>query len=327
MTTAARVRHSTRKHEPFMSDIVISEFMDEQAVDDLRRSLDVLYDPALADQPEALAARLGDARGLIVRNRTQVRAALLETAPRLRVVGRLGVGLDNIDMGECEARGIVVMPATGANNIAVAEYVIVTALMLVRGAFNARRRMLDGEWPRSELMGGEVYGRALGLVGFGGIAREVASRARALGMRLQAYDPLIPADAEIWAEAGVTPVALHHLFEQADVVSLHVPLTCQTRHIVDAARLNTMKPTAVLINAARGGVVDDAALAQALREGRIGGAALDVFETEPMTAGSTFADSPNLILTPHIGGVTQESNQRVSWLTADNVRRVLEARP
>src|SRR5699024_5667789 len=234
-----------------MSDIVVTEFMDVAAVDSLRRNFDVHYDPDLADQPDALAARLGNARGLIVRNRTQVRESLLKSAPHLRVVGRLGVGLDNIDVPECVSRGIEVMPATGANNVAVAEYVITAALILVRGAFEGRRRMLAGEWPRNELMGGEVSGRTLGLVGFGSIAREVASRGRALGMLVEAYDPQIPADSDIWAEAGVVPVTLEYLLRQSDIISLHVPLTNQTRHLIDADRLKAMKPTAVLINTAR----------------------------------------------------------------------------
>lgn len=309
-----------------MSDIVISEFMDEAAVESLRRTFSVHYDPELVDQPEALAGLLGDARALIVRNRTQVQAAVLDAAPRLRAIGRLGVGLDNIDVGECESRGVKVMPATGANNVAVAEYVIAAALMLVRGAFDARERMLAGEWPRNELMGGEVHGRNFGLVGFGGIAREVAARARALGMHVLAYDPFIPPDAEVWAQTSVHAVKLEALFADADVISLHVPLTRMTRHLIDADCLNTMKSSAVLINAARGGVVDDRAVADALRQGSIAGAALDVFETEPLTAGSPFKGAPNLILTPHIGGVTRESNERVSQVTADNVRRVLEAR-
>jgi len=308
-----------------MPQIVISEFMDESAVAGLAKGYDVLYDPQLVDRPDALAEALCDATALIVRNRTQVRPALLEAAPGLKVVGRLGVGLGNIDMEACEARGIAVCPATGANNTAVAEYVIAAVLALLRGAFFSRGKMLSGAWPRGALMGNEISGRTLGLVGFGAIARETAARAQALGMSVIGTDPYIAPDNPAWGY--IQPCSLDELVSEADAISLHVPLTDDTRHIIDAARLAAMRPGAVLVNAARGGVVDEAALADALRNGTLGGAALDVFESEPLTAEAAerFDGIENLILTPHIAGVTQESNVRVSAVTAANVRQVLEA--
>jgi len=307
-----------------MRQIVISEFMDESAVDRLSSAYEVLYDAGLVDRPDALAAALADAAALIVRNRTQVRPPLLDAAPGLKVVGRLGVGLDNIDMEACRERGIAVRPATGANNTAVAEYVIAAVLMLLRGAFLSRDEMLAGSWPRGALMGNEISGKTLGLVGFGAIARETAARAQALGMSVIGYDPFIAPDDPAWGY--IQPCALDELVAEADAVSLHVPLTEETRHIIDAGRLAAMRPGAVVVNAARGGVVDEAALADALRHGTLGGAALDVFETEPLTAEAAglFDGIDNLILTPHIAGVTQESNVRVSAVTADNVRQVLE---
>ncbi|WP_349360789.1 hydroxyacid dehydrogenase [Stappia sp.] len=300
-------------------DIVICEFMDEAAVESLSRVQSTLYDPTLVDDPARLAQALAGARALIVRNRTQVRGALLEAAADLTVVGRLGVGLDNIDLEACATRGIEVIPATGANAAAVAEYVIAATLLLVRGAFDRRAAMIAGAWPRNSLIGGEIAGRTLGLVGYGGIAREVAARATALGMRVIAHDPHLPEDDSVW---GTTePVALDDLCARADVVSLHIPLTEATRHLFDEARLATMNAGAILINTARGGVVDDAALAEALRRGHLGGAALDVFETEPLTAeaGALFEGLENVILTPHIAGVTGESNVRVSALIAEKV--------
>ncbi|MFR2385900.1 MAG: NAD(P)-dependent oxidoreductase [Bilophila wadsworthia] len=171
-----------------MAEIVISEFMDEAAVADLRASFDVLYDKTLVDRPEELAAAAAGCRALIVRNRTQVRGALLEGA-HLRVVGRLGVGLDNIDCKACRERGIAVIPATGANNTAVAEYVLAGLLMLARGCYCGTFAVAAGAWPRERMVGGEISGKVLGLVGFGGIARDVALRARACGMRVMAYDP------------------------------------------------------------------------------------------------------------------------------------------
>jgi (S)-sulfolactate dehydrogenase len=310
-----------------MAEIVITEFMDEGAVAGLRRDYGVVYDPTLVDRPDELLPLLGDCRGLIVRNRTQVRGALLGAAPGLRVVGRLGVGLDNIDVEACAARGVEVFPATGANDLSVAEYVVTTALLLLRGAYLSRDAMLAGLWPRDRLMGRELSGRTVGLVGFGGIAREVAVRAIGLGAACIAYDPYLADSHSAWDLARRSD--LPELLGEADVVSLHVPLTTGTRHLIDAAALGRMRADAVLINAARGGVVDEAALALALKEGRLAGAALDVFETEPLTreAAQPFVGIANLVLTPHIAGVTVESNRRVSAVTALNVRQVLARRP
>ena len=308
-----------------MPDIVISEFMDEAAVADLARGHDVLYDAALVDRPADLAAAVKGARALIVRNRTQVRGALLAGASALRVVGRLGVGLDNIDMPACAARGIKVFPASGANDLSVAEYVITAAMALLRGAYGGTDQVIAGKWPRNAMIGRELSGRVLGLIGFGAIARETAARALALGMTAVAFDPFVKADDPVWARTGVTSAPLGALLAGADVISLHVPLTDGTRDMINAAALGQMKKGAVLINAARGGVVDEAALAAALKAGRLSGAALDVFAREPLDAagGAVFAGCPNLILTPHIAGVTEESNVRVSWLTVENVRRAL----
>ena len=302
-----------------MPDIVITEFMDEAAIASLKARYDTVYDPALVDQPEKLAMMVGQARALVVRNRTQVRGVLLESAKKLSCVGRLGVGLDNIDMEACKARDVAVYPATGANDLSVAEYVITTAAMLLRHAYTANEAMLSGKWPRQALAGRELAGKTLGLVGFGSIAREVAWRAQMLGMTILAYDPYCPADDPAWRLAR--NVSLDGLLETADVVSLHTPLTDQTRHMIDAGALARMKADAILINAARGGIVDEAALAAALKEGRPGGAALDVFETEPLTAeaGEKFKGIANLVLTPHIAGVTEESNERVSHLIAEKV--------
>ncbi|MCC2597624.1 hydroxyacid dehydrogenase [Pusillimonas sp. MFBS29] len=305
--------------------IIISEFMDEAAVDQLRARFDVTYDAGLVDRPDDLLAAVAHADALIVRNRTQVNQALLAGAPQLKAVGRLGVGLDNIDVAACEQRNIQVLPATGANALAVAEYVIVSAMLLLRGVFAASPDIARGEWPRARLSDGrETGGKVLGLIGFGGIGQLAASLARNLGMSVCAYDPAIKDDAAIWQETGVRPVSLDQLLEQADVVSLHIPLLDSTRGLFDAARIAKMKPGAVLVNTSRGGIVDEAALVSALQEGRLGGAALDVFEQEPPT-GQHLAHLPNLILTPHVAGVTAESNQRVSQLIADRVSKCLSA--
>ena len=307
--------------------IVISEFMDEAAVATLAAHHATEYDRDLVDRREELKARLIDADALIVRNRTQVNVELLAAAPRLRVVGRLGVGLDNIDVPACAARDVLVIPATGANALAVAEYVIGVAMVLLRGTYFATADVAAGKWPRGALSSGrEIAGKTLGIVGFGGIGRLTGRLGRALGMRVIGFDAeLAPADA-VWRDDGVEPRTLDALLAQSDVLTLHVPLLPATRNLIDARRIAAMKPGAILVNTARGGVVDEAAVAAALASGRLGGAALDVFEKEPLPAGSPLAGCPNLILTPHIAGVTAESNERVSSMIADKVIEALATR-
>ena len=307
-----------------MAEIVISEFMDEKAIRDILAGRDVLYDPQLVDRPDDLLQAVRGARALIVRNRTQVRGGLLEAASKLEVVGRLGVGLDNIDVAACAARGIAVHPATGANDLSVAEYVITAMLVLLRGAWFATPEVIAGKWPRMTTIGRELAGKTLGLIGLGSIARETASRARALGMQVAAFDPLLPTDHPAWQLAA--PATIEELLFRADVLSLHVPLTPATRRMIGAPQLSAMRRGSLLINAARGGVVDEEAVIEALRSGQLAGAALDVFESEPLDAagGSRFAGVPNLLLTPHIAGVTEESNVRVSDVTARRVLATLE---
>ncbi len=305
-------------------NVVVSEFMAEGAVAELQGKFQLQYDPTLVQDRARLLAALAGADALIVRNRTQVDAELLAHAPKLRVVGRLGVGLDNIDVPACEERAIRVIPATGANALAVAEYVIGCTLMLLRGAYLARDEMDAGDWPRNRLgEGRESAGKTLGLVGFGGIGQLTARLAQGLGLQVLAHDPLIGEDAAVWGDLKVRPCALDELLAQSDAVSLHVPLHEGTRRLIDAARIARMRRGAVLINTSRGGIVDEAALAVSLRAGHLGGAALDVFEQEPLPAGSVLAGVPNLILTPHIAGVTLESNERVSSLIAERVAQAL----
>jgi (S)-sulfolactate dehydrogenase len=307
--------------------IVISEFIDDAAATSLARDFDVRYDAALVERPAELGVELASADALIVRNRTQVNAALLAAAPRLKVVGRLGVGLDNIDLPACAARRIDVIPATGANARSVAEYVIGTALLLRRQAYGASAAVAAGEWPRTALsQGRELAGGTLGIIGFGSIGRLVAELAHRLGMQVIGHDAAIAPDSASWAEQHTAPRPLDDLLHESDVVSLHVPLTEDTRRLLDARRLSLMKRDAILINTSRGGIVDETALAAALRGGMLGGAALDVFEHEPLPAGSVLAGCPRLLLTPHIAGVTRESNARVSALVAREVAAALARR-
>jgi (S)-sulfolactate dehydrogenase len=237
------------------------------------------------------------------------------------------VGLDNIDLAACSARAIEVIPATGANALAVAEYVMAAAFALVRGAFFSTAAVAAGQWPRAALSSGrELHARTLGLIGFGSIGRCVARLGRAVGMRSIGFDAHVAASALAWKDEQTEPRRFEEVLREADVVSLHVPLTPETRGLVDARALELMRRDAVLVNTSRGGIVDEAALAAALRAGRLGGAALDVFEAEPLAAGSPLADCRNLILTPHIAGVTRESNVRVSMLIAERVAAALAAR-
>jgi (S)-sulfolactate dehydrogenase len=310
-----------------MADVVVTEFLDPGPLEDLKRHYSVHVDTALWNKPDQLAAELASAVGIIVRNRTQVTASVIAKAPKLKVVGRLGVGLDNIDLDACKARGIVVCPAIGANAVSVAEYVIGSALFLARAtAYTMSSRLIAGEWPREAAGAGwEIAGKRLGIIGYGNIGQTVAGRARAMGMSVAAFDDYVPANSPAWNDT--TRQTLDDLLAASDVVSLHCPLTPETRHLLDARRLALMKKGALLINAARGGVVHEIALADALKSGHLGGAAMDVFDVEPIDvkSGSVFRDVPNLILTPHVAGVTRESNDRISTITVENVLRVLKS--
>jgi len=304
--------------------ILISEFIDERALPPLRAKHEVLYDPKLVDDAASLMAEAARADALIVRNRTQVRGELLAALKQCKVIGRLGVGLDNIDVAACKARGMQVIPATGANALSVAEYVICSAMLLLRGTYQSTADVAGGKWPRAALSNGrEMAGKTLGLIGFGSIGQLTAGLARGLGMTVIAFDAMMDRDHPAYAAGNVRPAGLEELIVSADVVSLHVPLVDSTRNLFDAARIAAMKPGAVLINTARGGIVDEAALAAALKSGQLGGAAIDVFDSEPLPASAHFVDCPNLLLTPHIAGVSAESNERVSFMIADKVLEAL----
>ncbi len=308
-----------------MPDVVVTEFIEESALAELSREFSVVYDPDLVNRPEDIKLLAAEAPALIVRNMTQVRGEVLAACKALKVIGRLGVGLDNIDMEACRARHIQVFPATGANALAVAEYVIAAILIGLRPIWNVTDKMAGGWFDRTTLIFRETQGKALGLVGFGNIAREVAKRARALGMRIYAYDPNVLPGDPAWTTLGVAHLDLVPLLSDSDVVSIHAPLLPSTRNLINAAALARMKPDAIIINTARGGIIDEAALVEALKAKRLGGAILDVLEKEPPPANSIFRGVPNLILTPHVAGNTVESNVRVSGVTVANVMRALKA--
>jgi len=308
-----------------MTDIVITEFLEPGAVDILKQSFKVHWDPELWNKRDELERLVRDLPGLIVRNRTPVDKALLDLAPRLKVVGRLGVGLDNIDVKACEARSIEVCSARGANATSVAEYAIAMAMILLRRrAYLDTHRLVAGEWPREELGRGlELAGKRLGIIGLGSIGGTTARKARALDMRVTAFDPYLPDEHENWNVAQ--KVTFAELLATSDVITVHCPLNAETRGMIGAKELARVRRGAVLINSARGGIVDEAACAAALRTGPLAAAALDVFDYEPIRseAGKLFAGIPNVVLTPHISGVTAEANHRVSLMTVESVAAVL----
>lgn len=300
--------------------IVITEFMDERAVAQLAAAHDVLYDPLLVDDMPRLVGEAQGADVLIVRNRTQVRNALLAALGKCKVVGRLGVGLDNIDVSGCEAKGMEVIPATGANALSVAEYVIASSMLLLRGAFASTDAVASGQWPRTALSNGrETAGRTLGIIGFGSIGQTTARLAQGLSMKVMAFDAMLKPDAAVFAQAGVHFAPLDALVGEADVITLHVPLADSTRGLFHATRIAAMKKGAVLINTSRGHIVDLQAVAAALRSGHLGGAAIDVFDVEPLPADISLQNCPNLLLSPHISGVSLEANERVSFMIANKV--------
>lgn len=299
--------------------IVISEFMDQAAVAELSERIETRYDPKLADKPDELMSLMPRAEALIVRNRTRVDETLIKASPNLRCVGRLGVGLDNIDLNACADRRVAVYPATGANDRSVAEFVIASAMLLLRRAYFSKDDVLAGNWPREQSVGREIAGKTIGLIGFGSTGKETGRIAAALGLTVLACDPCFAADAE--AKQIAQHAELNELLAASDIVSLHVPLMPETKGMMNQEKMSAMKPRAVLINAARGGVLDEDAAIAALKSGKLGGLALDVFDTEPLTAEAArkFKGIPNLLLSPHIGGVTEESNVRVSAAVAQKV--------
>ena len=272
-------------------------------------------------EPERLQEAMTRAQGLIVRSSTQVTRKLLEASPNLRVVGRAGVGVDNIDLRVATERGIPVINAPEGNTASVAELAISLMLTVARKVVWADRSMQAGDWARSRFSGIELRGKTLSLLGAGRIGAAVANRARAFGMHVIAFDPYVTEDHA--NELKVERVPLAEALTRGDVISLHVPLTSGTEGMIGRRELRSMKPTAILVNTARGGVVDEKALVEALDAGEIGGAALDVFGTEPLPEQSRLRGAPNLVLTPHLGAATAEGQQLVASEIAQGIREVL----
>lgn len=301
-----------------MDRILVTEKIAEEGLVALRAAahVDVRTD---LDKSQLLAV-LPEYDALLVRSGTKVTAEVLEAGTRLRVVGRAGTGVDNIDVAAANKRGVIVVNAPASNSVAVAELTIALILGLARRVPQAHLSVQSGKWERNAFMGFEVRGKTLGLVGLGRIGAEVARRAHALEMTILAYDPVVStARAE---QMGVLLVSLDDVLAQSDVISLHVPLVEATRNLINAERLAKMKPTAYLINAARGGIVDEAALLEALEQKRLGGAALDVYEREPPTS-SPLLGHPQVVTTPHLGASTLEAQALTGVDVAEGVLTAL----
>ena len=271
--------------------------------------------------PEEMEEALGRAHGLIVRSATKVTRELLEQAPNLKVIGRAGVGVDNIDLEVATELGIPVINAPEGNTVSAAELAMALILAVARNIARADASVRSGDWARSKFSGIEIRGRTLGLVGAGRIGTAVALRAQAFGMETIAYDPYLTEERA--KELGIERVELDELIARGDVISLHVPLTPQTEGMIGEAELKAMKPTAILVNAARGGVVEEGALIAALESGEIAAAALDVFTTEPLPTDSPLRGTKNLLLTPHLGASTVEAQELVASEIAEGVRAAL----
>ena len=302
--------------------ILVADPLADDGLALLRAHAHVDYAPGL-DRAELLA-RLAAADALIVRSGVRVDAAIIAAGHRLAVIGRAGTGLDNIDLDAAGAAGISVVNAPAANTTAAAEHALALMFALARHVPEADASLRAGEWRRADFIGIELAGKTLGLVGLGRIGLTVAVRARAMEMTLLAADPFVTAEAAVGH--AIRMVSLAELLAAADVVSVHVPLSAATRGLIGADELALMKPTALLINTARGGLVDEAALARALVDGRLAGAGIDVYADEPLPPDSPLRSAPNTVLTPHLGASTAEAQVRAAVQTAEQVLAVLASR-
>lgn len=308
--------------------VVVAEFMDDAGLRALGAGASVHYRPGLGLDRAGLLRAVRGAGGLVVRNRARVDGEVLAAAGSgLRVVGRLGAGLDNVDVAACREAGVRVVYARGANANAVCEYVFAGLLALLRGLAGADAAVRAGGWPRESYAGNELGGRTLGLVGLGEVGRRMVRRAEAFGMATVGYDPYVTAGSPVLADLPVEVLSFNDVLERADIVSLHLPLLPATHRLIGAEALRRMRPNAILVNAARGGIVDETALAAALGAGRLGGAILDVREVEPPPPPDPLAALPGVLLTPHIAGLTAQAQARVGAMVASDVLSVLAGRP
>ena len=304
-----------------MIKILVSDPLSEEGLKILKDVLNFSVDVQTGLKPEELKEKIKDYDALIVRSATKVTAQVIEAAEKLKVIGRAGVGLDNVDLGAATKKGIIVMNTPGGNTISTAEHAMSLILALSRNIAQANASTKKGEWKRSKFMGVELYSKVLGVVGFGRIGKEVARRALSFGMKVIAYDPFL--SREVAEAIGVEMVELKALLQQADYITVHTPMTDETKHMISVEAFALMKNGVRVINCARGGIIDEAALAEAVKQGKVSGAALDVFEKEPLSAESELLKLDNVVLTPHLGASTEEAQLNVAVEVAEIVRDAL----
>jgi D-3-phosphoglycerate dehydrogenase / 2-oxoglutarate reductase len=302
--------------------VLIADSISQRGVDELSRdnALEVVIKTGLRE--EELVEVIPPFAALVVRSQTRVTAEILKAAAKLRVVGRAGVGVDNVDVETATRRGIVVLNAPGGNTVSTAEHAFSLLLSVARKIPQAHANVHSKRWDKKDFEGVELYNKTLGVIGMGRIGSELSRRAIAFGMRVVAYDPYLSATRARSLQVELVD-DLDDLLKSADFISLHTPFTPETRHILDAERLRKTKRGVRIINCARGGLIDETALVDALQEGHVAGAALDVFETEPLPADSALRSVPNVVLTPHLGASTAEAQESVGIEIAQSIRAVL----
>lgn len=300
--------------------VLVTDGLQDVGTETLRKhGLDV---DVVKTMPEAeLVAKIGEYQGLVVRSATKVTRAVIEAGRKLEVIGRAGAGVDTIDVGAATERGVIVMNTPGGNTTAVAEHTMALVLALARRVPAADASLKAGRWEKSGLQGVELFGKVLGLIGLGRIGGEVARRALGFRMHVIAFDPFLGREAA--ERLGVETVELDDLLARADFISIHTPLMSETRHLIADAQLARVKPGVRIINCARGGIIDEAALARAIADGRVAGAALDVFEQEPPSSGHPLVGLPQVVVTPHLGAATDEAQTAVAVAIADQVADAL----
>lgn len=300
--------------------IVISEDVWSDGFADLAKTHTTVHEPDLWSRRDDLKKLLADAEALVVRNRTQVNEELFAAAPKLKVVGRAGVGLDNIDLEAANRHGVVVSAALGINAVAVGELTLGLALALLRKVTELDSSTRKGEWNRKA--GVEISGKTWGMLGFGATARALAKLLKGFDVTILAYDPFAKIDPDFAKDTKTTLVSLDDVISRSDVISLHMPATPETTKVINSERLSKMRSHAVIVNVGRGELIDEVALEHALTAHTISGAALDVRESEP-PKDSRYRDLPNVILTPHIAGITQESQAKINEVLVNEVRSAL----
>src|SRR5579862_1044435 len=307
-----------------MLKVLVSDPLAESGIEKLRRAPNIEVDVKLGLAPEDLKAIIGGYDALAVRSETKVTADILAAAERLKIIGRAGVGVDNIDVPTATQKGIIVVNSPDGNTLAAAELTVGLLLALARHIPQADATMKQGKWDRKKFVGTEIYKKTIGIVGLGRIGSAVAERLKGFEVELIAYNPYVP--EETTRRMGVEPVSLDDLLRRSDFISIHTPLNNETRGLIGAAQFAIMKDGVRLINVARGSIVDEQALADAVKSGKVGGFAFDVFSKEPPEPDNPLLNLPNSVITPHLGASSEEAQIKVAIDVAEQIADVLQGR-